>query len=96
MNNFGIDYHRKLPDYTKRLNRHLKDLFGIDDSIFMYHYRKRKAYITKICFKYCSNTNISDLTSNMASYEDERPLHSTEVEDIQDKLSISNDKLFDG
>jgi hypothetical protein len=50
LSDFNIDYYRKLPDYTKRLNKHLKELFRIKDSIFKYHYKKYKAYITKIEF----------------------------------------------
>ena len=39
-------YDSILPDTAKRLNRKLKDLFGIEDSIYSDHYKKRKAYIT--------------------------------------------------
>ncbi len=37
-------------DHTKQLNKHLKDLFGINESIFKYHFKKKKRYETKIIF----------------------------------------------
>lgn len=43
-------YNPKRPDIAKRLNKHLKDLFGIKESIYKYHYKKHKAYITRIIF----------------------------------------------
>lgn len=43
-------YDPKRPDIAKRLNKHLKDLFGIKESIYMYHYKTHKAYITKLVF----------------------------------------------
>jgi len=46
-NTYEINYNKDLPDLTKRLNAHMKKLFDIKDSIFKYHYRKFKAYITK-------------------------------------------------
>lgn len=94
LNEFGIDYRNKLPEYTKRLNKHFKELFGIDDSIFKYHYKKHKAYITKIDFQDRRDINISDMDDKIAHYENERSRHDTEVEDIQDKLGISDEKLF--
>jgi hypothetical protein len=39
-----------LPEYTKRLNKHLKTLFGISDSIFKGHYKKYRGYKTRIQF----------------------------------------------
>ena len=62
----------------------------------MYHYNRHKAYITKIVFEDRRHTNLSDLNDEVARYEKERSLHDIEAEDIQDKLSIPNDKLFDG
>ena len=47
----NVKYDPKLPDTAKRLNNHLKNLFGIDESIYRGHYRKEKAYITKIKFE---------------------------------------------
>jgi len=44
-------YDRKLPDTAKRLSYHLQKLFGIEESIYQAHYRKEKAYRTKINFK---------------------------------------------
>jgi len=45
------DYDPKLPDTAKRLNYKLKEIFGINDSIYKSHYKLEKAYITKIHFK---------------------------------------------
>ena len=43
-------YDSKLPDTAKRLNGHLKKLFGINESIFTGHYKAEKGYRTKILF----------------------------------------------
>lgn len=48
--NSDVDYDPKLTDNVKRLNKHLKGLFGIDDTIFLAHYKKNGAYKTKIFF----------------------------------------------
>ena len=74
----------------------MKELFGIDDSIFKYNYKKHRAYITKIDFGDRSETDLSGLNEEIVRYEDERPLHNTEVDDIRDKLNISDEKLYDG
>lgn len=37
-------YDRRTPDKARLLNRHLKRLFGINDSIYTEHYRKFKRY----------------------------------------------------
>jgi hypothetical protein len=90
LNDYKIDYYKKLPDYTKRLNKHLKDLFGINDSIFKFHYKKHKAYITKIEF---SDRREIPKFDNIDFAE--KSLHTVEVEDIQDKLSIPDIKRSD-
>lgn len=41
------NYNPKLPDTTKRLNRHLKELFGIKESIYTGHYKKENGYRLK-------------------------------------------------
>jgi hypothetical protein len=90
LNDFNIDYYRKLPNYTKRLNKHLKEFFGIKDSIFKYHYKKSKAYITKIIFsdrRYIDKLNSNDFN--------EKTLHQIETEDIQDKHGIPISKRVD-
>lgn len=46
----NVKYDSKLPDTAKRLNAHLKKLFGIQDSIYKAHYKKEKGYRTKIEF----------------------------------------------
>ena len=46
----NTDYDPHLPETAKRLNAHLKKLFGIDESIYVAHYKKEKAYRTKIQF----------------------------------------------
>jgi len=43
-------YDPKLPETAKRLNYHLKKLFGIDESIYTGHYKKEKGYRTRINF----------------------------------------------
>lgn len=37
-------------DCAKRLNSHLKELFGIEESIYKAHYRKKRRYDTRIVF----------------------------------------------
>jgi hypothetical protein len=37
-------------DSAKRLNRYLKELFGIEESIYKAHYRKKRQYETRILF----------------------------------------------
>jgi hypothetical protein len=90
LNDFNIDYSMKLPDYTKSLNKHLKKLFGIKDSIFKYHYKKHKAYITKIEFS--DRTQIDKLNSNDINEEFS---HQIESEEIQDKYGIPTSKRVD-
>jgi hypothetical protein len=43
-------YDPKLPDTAKRLNKHLQELFGIDDQLYTGHYKSQKGYKTKIFF----------------------------------------------
>lgn len=40
-------YKRELPDHARLLNKHLKSLFEINESIFTAHYRKEKRYKTR-------------------------------------------------
>jgi len=47
-------YDPKLPDTAKRLNRQLKNLFAIKDSIYAGHYKKEYAY--KMRFKVSNAT----------------------------------------
>ena len=44
------NYDHRLPDSTKRLNKHFKDLFGINESIYTGHYKIEGGYRTKINF----------------------------------------------
>ena len=46
----NFDYDPMLPDTAKRLNKHLKEVFGIDESIYSGHYKSQKGYKTKIFF----------------------------------------------
>jgi len=81
----NIKYNPQLPDTAKRLNRHLKQLFKINDSIYKYHYKKHKAYITKIKFNDKTEKQeetFSDETNNKKSNFD------NEVEDISSQLNL--------
>jgi len=91
LNDYKIDTYKKLPDYTKRLYKHLKDLFGINDSIFKYHYNRYKEYITKIKFSDLREVPKSDLIDEFT----EKPLHTVETEDVQNKVCIPDSKRFD-
>ena len=44
------NYDPKLPDTAKRLNKHLKGRFRINETIYIGHYKKEKGYKTKIKF----------------------------------------------
>ncbi len=44
------NYDPKLPSTTKRLNKRLKNLFGIKESIYVGYYKTLKGYKTKIQF----------------------------------------------
>jgi hypothetical protein len=90
LNDYKIDYYKKLPDYTTRLNKHLQKIFGINDSIFKYHYKKYKAYITKIVFSDSRDIDKSDFADPPI-----KSLHTVEAENVQDKYSIPDSKLFD-
>jgi len=46
----GSELKDKLPSLSKTLNKHMKDLFGIEDRIYLHPYKKEHAYITKIAF----------------------------------------------
>lgn len=43
-------YDPTIPDTAKRFNKHMKTLFGINESVFKGHYKKEKGYKTKIMF----------------------------------------------
>ncbi|MGD0827804.1 MAG: hypothetical protein ABSA09_06920 [Desulfobaccales bacterium] len=43
-------YDARLPNSAKRLNEHLRKLFGIDESLYTAHYKKERGYRTKIIF----------------------------------------------
>lgn len=43
-------YSKNLQDTAKRLNKHLQDLFGIHESIYVGSYKKERAYRTRIFF----------------------------------------------
>jgi hypothetical protein len=90
--NHKIDINNRLGDYTKELNKHLRELFGIKDSIYQHHYNKKKAYITKIEFKPHLGTFMKNLNDEIAHQEDQQTLHETEAKDVQDKLSIPDYK----
>jgi hypothetical protein len=60
------EYNRKLPETAKRLNKHLKKLFGIDNSIYEAHYKKEHAYRTKIKFL---NRTFESFSSNESEDE---------------------------
>ena len=45
-----IDFRSNLVDTAKRLNRHLKELFGIDEKVWKHHYRVHKRYEARIFF----------------------------------------------
>ena len=47
----NIEYNRKLTDTAKRLNRRMKEIFGIRESIFKAHYKKERGYRTRIIFR---------------------------------------------
>jgi len=44
-------YERKLTDNARLLNKHLKKVFGINESIFTSHYRKEMKYKTKFTIR---------------------------------------------
>jgi hypothetical protein len=44
------EYDPRFPDTAKRLNKHMKQLFGISGSIYQGHYKTMKGYKTKIFF----------------------------------------------
>lgn len=46
----NVKYDRRLPDNARLLNKHLKKLFQINESIYLYHYKVKRAYITRIKF----------------------------------------------
>ena len=46
----NLQYDKNIPNWAKRLNKHLKDLFGINESIYEGHYKAQKGYRTKIQF----------------------------------------------
>ncbi|UCC39350.1 MAG: hypothetical protein JSV96_16375 [Candidatus Aminicenantes bacterium] len=41
------EYHPWLPDKTKRLNKHLQKVFGINERIYKSHYKVEKGYVTR-------------------------------------------------
>ena len=47
----NISYDDKLPDTAKRLDKHLQNLFGINERIYAGHYKKEGGYRTKIRFE---------------------------------------------
>ena len=49
------EYMSNLTDNAKRLNTHLQQLFGIDESIYKAHYKKERGYRTKIIFSDATN-----------------------------------------
>jgi hypothetical protein len=94
LNEYKININEKLPNYTKQLDKHLKELFGIKDSIFKHNYNKYKAYITKIDFIAPRDTDIKVLNDEIALIKDQQTLHETEAKDVQDKLGISDLQRF--
>ncbi len=88
-NNFisreNIEYDPMLPDTAKRLNAHLKKLFGIQDSIYKGHYKKEGGYRTKIKF---SDPRQSTIISKSAD-KDENAQYIKEIFQEADKLDIS-------
>lgn len=81
--NYG--YHesviKELPEKAKRLNIHLKELFGIEESIFKHHYKKHRRYETKIKF--------SDQTiSEEPEPRQDKSLLDSEVEEINKQFGI--------
>ena len=89
-NDYRINYNEELPSYTKRLNKHLKEIFGIEESIFRYNYKRHNAYITKIIFSDQRQIDKSDI-----DISSKKSLHDIATEDIQDKLGITDSKRID-
>jgi len=69
------NYDPKLPDTAKRLNKHLKELFGIKDSIYQEHYKKEKGYRTRIKF-----SDVRHSTNNIKLTKEDESLQN--VKDI--------------
>jgi len=65
----------KFMDRTRHLNKKLKELFGIYDSIYLGHYKRHKAYITR--FK------IEDKRILERSKEPEKSMFDSEVESVE-------------
>jgi hypothetical protein len=87
-----------LPNLTKRLNRHFKNLFEIDDSIYLSHYRKSHEYVTK--FEINDNRDQKNIIGSQSIEfgNDERTevTHKKEIEKIEQNLGINDSHKFDG
>jgi hypothetical protein len=44
----NVVYDRRLPDTAKRLNKHMMNLFGIEESIYTGHYKSKNKYEMRI------------------------------------------------
>ena len=75
------NYTGYLPDQTKRLNYHLRKLFGINDSIYKWHYKKYKGYKTKIQFSDATQAPI--VKPSPKSFQEEV---SDEFDEVQNKF----------
>jgi hypothetical protein len=68
------DFSENFSTRTKELNRTLKDFFGMTDSIFKGHYRKKNKWETKINFS-------SELYPPRDTAEKEKSIYDEEIED---------------
>ena len=79
----GAKHVENLAGKAKKLNKHLKDLFKIDESIFKHHYRTFRRYETKIVF--------SNQTGVTTSQNENEHAESAFELDTEDKKYFSNE-----
>jgi hypothetical protein len=92
---YNFNYEENLPNLTKRLNAHMKKFFGIDESIFRYHYRKEKGYSTRFEIK----TDMESINKGMDSSsnikdDQDKAAFDVEYESITDKLNLPESSYY--
>ncbi len=76
---------------TKRLNKHLRELFGINESIYQWPYGKYKKYKTKIFF---SNQTVVHKEKGQAEDENNVSIFDSEVEKKKAIVNLPESKLY--
>jgi hypothetical protein len=88
------DYDPKLLNSTKRLNKHLKELFGINDSIYQGQYKIERGYRTKIFFSDQTSVLLPDVSGLAQNQATRTRANASKIIEGKDEIQTEIEDLF--